>query len=117
MSPAHLLAVGYLAVAVTALAFVLWYGAVAALGPGRAGLLTGVVPVAAAGLGAVLGGPVPGPLVWAGIVLVGVGLALGVTDGAVPRRARTTRREVRRRRGGAPSGRGSGDAPGRCGAG
>ena len=92
LSPAHLFAVGYLAVAVTALAFVLWYGAVAALGPGRAGLLTGVVPVAAAGVGAVLGGPVPGPVVWAGIVLVGVGLALGVTDGAVPRRARTTRR-------------------------
>jgi drug/metabolite transporter (DMT)-like permease len=83
LTPAHLLAVGYLAVVVTAVAFVLWYGAVAALGPGRAGLLTGVVPVAAAGLGAVLGGPVPGPLVWAGIGLVAVGLALGVSaDGA-----------------------------------
>jgi drug/metabolite transporter (DMT)-like permease len=88
LTRAHLFAVGYLAVAVTALAFVLWYGAVVALGPGRAGLLTGVVPVAAAGVGAALGGPMPGPLVWAGIVLVAVGLALGVTDGALPRRAR-----------------------------
>jgi len=87
LTPAHLLAVGYLAVVVTAVAFVLWYGAVAALGPARAGLLTGVVPVAAAGLGAVLGGPVPGPLVWAGISLVAVGLVLGVSDGPVHRGA------------------------------
>jgi drug/metabolite transporter (DMT)-like permease len=72
---------------VTALAFVLWYGAVAALGPGRAGLLTGVVPVAAAGLGAALGGPLPGPAVWAGIALVGAGLALGVSGGSLRRRA------------------------------
>ena len=87
LTPAHLLAVGYLAVVVTAVAFVLWYGAVAALGPARAGLLTGVVPVAAAGLGAVVGGPVPGPLVWAGIALVGAGLALGVSGGAARRPA------------------------------
>jgi len=45
------------------------------------------VPVAAAGLGAVLGGPMPGPLVWAGIALVGAGLALGVSGGAVRHRA------------------------------
>jgi drug/metabolite transporter (DMT)-like permease len=88
LTPAHLLAVGYLAVFVTALAFVLWYGAVAALGPGRAGLLTGVVPVAAAGVGAALGGPLPGPAVWAGIGLVAVGLAVGVSAGAVRRRER-----------------------------
>jgi len=87
LTPAHLLAVGYLAVVVTAVAFVLWYGAVAALGPARAGLLTGVVPVAAAGLGAALGGPVPGPLVWAGISLVAVGLVLGVSAGPVHRGA------------------------------
>jgi drug/metabolite transporter (DMT)-like permease len=87
LTPAHLLAVGYLAVVVTAVAFVLWYGAVTALGPARAGLLTGVVPVAAAGLGAVVGGPVPGPLVWAGIALVGAGLALGVSGGAARRPA------------------------------
>jgi len=87
LTPAHLLAVGYLAVVVTAVAFVLWYGAVAALGPARAGLLTGVVPVAAAGLGAALGDPVPGPLVWAGISLVAVGLVLGVSAGPVHRGA------------------------------
>ena len=42
------LAVGYLAVAVTAAAFVLWYSSVRRLGASRAGLLTGVAPVAAA---------------------------------------------------------------------
>jgi hypothetical protein len=34
-----------------------------------------------------LGGPVPGPLVWAGIALVGAGLALGVSGGTPGRRA------------------------------
>jgi hypothetical protein len=46
-----------------------------------------VVPVAAAGLGAALGDPVPGPLVWAGISLVAVGLVLGVSAGPVHRGA------------------------------
>jgi drug/metabolite transporter (DMT)-like permease len=72
------LAVGYLAVAVTAVAFVLWYSSVTRLGASRAGLLTGVAPVAAAAAGVMLGGPAPRPLVWAGIVVVGVGLALGL---------------------------------------
>jgi drug/metabolite transporter (DMT)-like permease len=71
------LAVGYLAVAVTAAAFVLWYSSVRRLGAGRAGLLTGVAPVAAAATGVLLGGPAPRPLVWAGIAVVATGLALG----------------------------------------
>ena len=75
------LAVGYLAVAVTAVAFVLWYSSVRQLGASRAGLLTGVAPVAAAATGVLLGGPAPRPLVWAGIAVVAVGLALGLTGG------------------------------------
>ncbi|KAA9159978.1 DMT family transporter [Amycolatopsis acidicola] len=76
--PAHLTgthwaAIGYLAVLVTAVAFLLWYSTVAALGSGRVGLLTGVAPVSAA-----LTGPAPGPLVWTGIAVVGAGLALGL---------------------------------------
>ena len=43
-----LLAAAYLAVRVTAVAFVLWYTCVERLGAGRAGLLTGVAPIAAA---------------------------------------------------------------------
>jgi drug/metabolite transporter (DMT)-like permease len=72
------LAVGYLAVAVTAAAFVLWYSSVTRLGASRAGLLTGIAPVAAAAAGVMLGGPAPPPLVWAGIAVVAAGLAVGL---------------------------------------
>ncbi|SHG19885.1 DMT family transporter [Geodermatophilus nigrescens] len=76
-----LLAVAYLALAVTAAAFVLWYATVGRMGPGRAGLLTGLAPVAAAAAGVALGGPPPAPGVWAGIALVAAGLACGMTGG------------------------------------
>jgi drug/metabolite transporter (DMT)-like permease len=75
------LAVGYLAVAVTAAAFVLWYSSVSRLGASRAGLLTGIAPVAAAGSGVLLGGPAPRPLVWAGMAVVAAGLILGFRKG------------------------------------
>jgi drug/metabolite transporter (DMT)-like permease len=75
------LAVGYLAAAVTALAFVMWYSCVSLLGPSRAGLLTGVAPAAAAVSGLLLGGPAPRPLVWAGMAVVGGGLAAGLGGG------------------------------------
>ena len=73
-----LLAVGYLAVAVTALAFVLWYTCVGRLGAGRAGLLTGIAPVAAAASGVLLGEPAPRALVWLGIAVVAGGLVVGL---------------------------------------
>ena len=79
-----LLAVGYLAVAVTAVAFVLWYSCVARLGAGAAGLLTGVAPAAAAACGIALGGPAPRPLVWVGIAAVAAGLALGLPGARPP---------------------------------
>ena len=82
------LAVGYLAVGVTALAFVLWYSAVGRLGAGRAGLLTGIAPAAAAVVGVALGAPAPGPLVWVGIAVVGAGLALGLGGGRAGRHPR-----------------------------
>jgi drug/metabolite transporter (DMT)-like permease len=75
------LAVGYLAAAVTAAAFVLWYSSVSRLGASRAGLLTGIAPVAAAGSGVLLGGPAPRPLVWAGMAVVAAGLTLGFRKG------------------------------------
>jgi drug/metabolite transporter (DMT)-like permease len=80
-----LLAVGYLAVAVTAVAFVLWYSSIQRLGAAVAGLLTGVAPVAAAAAGVALGGPAPRPLVWVGIAFVTSGLALGLPAGRRPR--------------------------------
>ena len=63
---------------VTAVAFLLWYSAVDALGSGRAALLTGVAPVAAAVSGALLGAGMPGVPVWLGIVVVIAGLVLGL---------------------------------------
>jgi drug/metabolite transporter (DMT)-like permease len=81
LTRADWLAVGYLAVAVTAVAFVLWYSSVRRLGASRAGLLTGIAPVAAAVSGVLLGGPAPRPLVWAGIAVVASGLALGFRKG------------------------------------
>jgi drug/metabolite transporter (DMT)-like permease len=78
------LATAYLAVAVTAVAFVLWYTAVARLGAGPAGLLTGVAPVAAAVFGVALGGPAPSRAVWAGITLVALGLAIGMSRNRPP---------------------------------
>jgi drug/metabolite transporter (DMT)-like permease len=78
LSMQDVLAVAYLAVAVTAVAFVLWYSSVRRLGAALAGLLTGVAPVAAAAAGVALGGPAPGPLVWLGIAVVAGGLALGL---------------------------------------
>lgn len=74
----EVLVIGYLAVAVTAVAFVLWYSSVGRLGSGRAGLLTGVAPLAAAATGILLGGPFPSPLVWLGIAVVAAGLAIGL---------------------------------------
>ncbi|MEU9714355.1 DMT family transporter [Streptomyces sp. NPDC047976] len=74
-------AVGYLAVLVTAVAFLLWYRTVAAVGSGRAGLLTGIAPLAAACAGALSGGGVPGPAVWLGLAVVVAGLALGLRGG------------------------------------
>jgi drug/metabolite transporter (DMT)-like permease len=81
---AELAATAYLAVAVTAVAFVLWYSCVRRYGAGRAGLLTGIAPVAAAGAGVALGAPVPGPMVWVGIAVVAAGIALGLRPAPAP---------------------------------
>jgi drug/metabolite transporter (DMT)-like permease len=76
-----LLAIGYLTVGVTAVAFVLWYSCVRSLGAGRAGLLTGIAPIAAAAIGVPVTGAMPGPAVWSGIALIAVGLAVGLGPG------------------------------------
>ena len=78
LDSADWLAIGYLAVAVTVVAFVLWYSSVRRLGASRAGLLTGIVPIAAAAVGVLLGGPAPTPLVWAGNPVGAARQALGL---------------------------------------
>ncbi|MEU4362711.1 DMT family transporter [Promicromonospora sp. NPDC023987] len=103
----HLPATLHLALGVTVVAFLLWYTAVGRIGPGRAGLFTGVVPVASAVGSVLLGGPVPGPLVWVGVAVVVAGVVLGAQPagrGSRPKRRRASshgpvpRGDVRRRR-------------------
>jgi drug/metabolite transporter (DMT)-like permease len=82
LSADDLFAGAYLAVAVTAVAFVLWYTCVSRLGAARAGLLTGIAPIAAAVTGVLMGGAMPRPVVWAGVLTVACGLGLGLRRGA-----------------------------------
>jgi drug/metabolite transporter (DMT)-like permease len=67
------LGLAWLAVGVTAIAFVLWYSGVQALGVERAGLLTGVLPVSALVAAALLGRAELTAGRLAGALLVGAG--------------------------------------------
>jgi drug/metabolite transporter (DMT)-like permease len=68
----------YLAVPLTVVAFVLWYRTLSGLGPQRAGLLIGFVPLAACASSAVLGVGVPGPGQLAGVLVVVLGVVGGL---------------------------------------
>jgi drug/metabolite transporter (DMT)-like permease len=83
----ELLAIGYLAVGVTSVAFILWYSCVHRIGAGRAGLLTGIAPVAAASIGVPVTGAMPGHGVWVGTALIAVGLAIGLGAARVTHRS------------------------------
>jgi drug/metabolite transporter (DMT)-like permease len=84
LAAGDLAALAYLAVLVTVVAFVLWYSAVAGLGPARAGVLTGIAPVSAALTGMATGSRAPSLPMWAGIVVVMAGLAAGLWSRARP---------------------------------
>ncbi|SFD20318.1 DMT family transporter [Streptomyces aidingensis] len=71
----------YLSVAVTALAFVLWYAAVARLGAARAGLCAGVAPASAVAAAWLLGTGSPTLADVAGAALVGLGVTAGLAGG------------------------------------
>jgi drug/metabolite transporter (DMT)-like permease len=77
-------AIAYLAVMVTAVTFVLWYSAVATLGAGQVGLLTGISPISAAVAGIVTADQLPRPVAWLGIFIVVSGLALGLWSPSKP---------------------------------
>ena len=85
------LGIAWLAVAVTAAAFILWYSAVRALGVERTGLLSGVLPVSALVVAAILGRAdlTAGRL--AGALLVGGGIVVGLMAGAGSRRSSRSR--------------------------
>ena len=81
----HTAAIAYLAVITTALAFVLWFGAVQQLGADKAGLLIGLMPVAAVVVDAALNGRTPSPADVAGTALVATGVVLGARPAAKAR--------------------------------
>lgn len=93
LAPDDWAAIGYLAVMVTAAAFLLWYSAVSALGPGIAALLTGIAPVSAAVVGMIGGTKAPVWSVWLGMAVIGVGLGIGMSSGS--RKPDPTGRAVR----------------------
>jgi drug/metabolite transporter (DMT)-like permease len=74
----ELIALLLLAVLVTAVAFVLWYSAVAELGADRAGVLVGVMPVAALVVSVVLGAQRFAALDFVGAALIAAGVACGL---------------------------------------
>ncbi|GAA3577765.1 DMT family transporter [Nonomuraea rosea] len=69
----------YLAVVVTVVAFFLWYSSLPKLGPGRAGLFAGLIPVAAIVTGLVLGVATPSAYDLLGAGLVIAGILVGLT--------------------------------------
>ncbi len=71
-------AIVYLAIVLTAIAFVLWYTAVQRIGPANAGLLAGLIPVSAALTGLVPDLTTITASVLGGAALVGAGIALGL---------------------------------------
>lgn len=79
-TPSEGAAFAYLGVVITALTFLVWFDALGRLGPDRAGLFAGLIPVSAALTGTVLGLGAPSAGQLAGCLLVG----LGVTCGAIP---------------------------------
>ncbi|MFE9423997.1 DMT family transporter [Kitasatospora sp. NPDC006697] len=89
-SATELLALGYLTLVVTALAFFLWYAAVERLGVDRAGLFAGLVPITAVLLGPLLGtgglrpSAVLGALLVTAAVVYGVAAPTAATAPATP---------------------------------
>ncbi|MCK2213136.1 DMT family transporter [Actinomadura sp. ATCC 31491] len=76
---------GYLSVVITVLAFFLWYTALPRLGPGRAGLFAGLIPVGAIVTGTVLDVAVPSAYDLLGAALVITGILIGLTAPAPAR--------------------------------
>ncbi|MFE5293983.1 DMT family transporter [Isoptericola sp. NPDC056618] len=84
----ELAALAYLSVVVTAVAFLLWYTGLAQVGPARAGLFAGLMPVAALAASLALGVEAPTAHGVAGALVVAAGLVLGLSS----RRAAPTSR-------------------------
>jgi drug/metabolite transporter (DMT)-like permease len=81
-TPSEAAGLGYLAVVVTVVAFLLWYDALGRIGADRAGLFAGLIPVSAVVTTMALGLRTPGRAELAGAVLVGVGVVTGLRRSA-----------------------------------
>jgi drug/metabolite transporter (DMT)-like permease len=77
-------AIAYLAVAVTAIAFVAWYSGVERLGVERAGLFAGLIPVSTLFCAAAIGTGSLGIVETIGVFIVGAGVSFGVSAPAQP---------------------------------
>jgi drug/metabolite transporter (DMT)-like permease len=77
-------AIAYLAVVVTAIAFVAWYSGVARLGVDRAGLFAGLIPVSTLFCAAAIGTGSLGLLEALGVLVVGAGVSFGVSEPPQP---------------------------------
>jgi drug/metabolite transporter (DMT)-like permease len=77
-------AIAYLAVAVTAIAFVAWYSGVERLGVERAGLFAGLIPVSTLFCAAAIGTGSLGLVEALGVLVVGTGVSLGVSVPSQP---------------------------------
>jgi drug/metabolite transporter (DMT)-like permease len=79
-SPAQLAALAYLTIAVTALVFIAWYGALERLGVDRAGLFNGLIPVTSLAAVALTGTGTVTPLRLLAALTVLAGVILGLTS-------------------------------------
>jgi drug/metabolite transporter (DMT)-like permease len=87
---AESLGFAYLAIVVTVGAFLLWYTALPKLGPGRAGLFAGLIPVGAIVTGLVLGLATPSGYDLLGAALVIAGILVGLSADRTGRQAHVT---------------------------
>ncbi|GAB3675577.1 hypothetical protein GCM10027589_45640 [Actinocorallia lasiicapitis] len=74
-------AIIYAGLIITVVAFLLWYDALGRLGPDRASLFAGVIPISAAATTVALGLGVPSGATLAGCLLVAAGVTYGTTLG------------------------------------
>jgi uncharacterized glyoxalase superfamily protein PhnB/drug/metabolite transporter (DMT)-like permease len=89
-SSGEVAAVAFLAVVVTAMAFVAWYESIGRIGVERTGLFAGLLPVSALLIGAAVGSEAVGALALLGTLVVAAGITFGLTG--LDSRADRTRR-------------------------
>lgn len=88
-------AIIYLAVVLTAIAFVLWYTAVQRIGPATAGLFAGLIPIAGAATGLIVGLTTINAALLGGALLVGAGISVGLSASSPRSKPRATAQRSR----------------------